>query len=209
MKKGVSEVISVVMIVTISLALISTILLYAYPMIRKNQDRVSLEKVMAFFAPEASGSFIKKLEYISNFGGAEGINLDVDGIWEIRSYKDNSPFNNSISFSFFSRTTNVRSNQLISLTPGETCPPTNGIIGKDSPFVVCVSGSPVFDGFNITYIVFARNLTSDTQVLTTQIYSTQNIVRSNLKKIRVSREGFYTTQEGGKIIQIVKLKIEV
>lgn len=209
--KGVSELISLVLIVTISLALVSTALLYAYPLIRKSQDRGNLEKVMSLFLPQASDSIVKKLEYISNFGGAESISLDVNGIWELRSYSDNSPYNNSISFSFFSRVTNVNSNTLISLSPGDSCPPQRGIIGVHSPFVVCTSGSPIFDGFNITYVVFARNLTDGSRIYYVRFITSggENLVRSTLRTIRVSRESIETKEEGGIKVIVVNLKISL
>ncbi|MEM5815226.1 MAG: hypothetical protein QXD89_01920 [Candidatus Aenigmatarchaeota archaeon] len=209
MMKTVSEIISVVLILVLSLGLVSTALMYGYPMIRKTQDRVKLERVLALFVPEAPNSLVKKLEYISNFGGSETISLDVDGIWEVRTYSENSIYANSISFSFFSRATNVRSNQLISLTPGESCPPIAGLVGGNSPFVVCVSGTPLFDGFNITYFIFARNLTSENFVYSVKLVSKSTITRSTLKMIRIARESLDTVQEGDKKVIIVTLRVEV
>lgn len=209
--KAVSEIVSTTLIVAISLILVSIALLYIYPMIRKNQDRSTLEKVILLFTPQLPNSIVKKLEYISNFGGAESISLDVNGIWEVRSYLDASPFSNSISFSFFSRVTNVNSNTLISLTPGETCPPQEGLIGSRSPFVVCVAGSPIFDGFNITYYVFARNLTSGERTYYIRFVTPtgEGLIRGNLKRIRIMRESLDSIEEGTKKVIIVNLKVEV
>ncbi|MCX8190865.1 MAG: hypothetical protein N3D78_01595 [Candidatus Aenigmarchaeota archaeon] len=207
--KGVSEVISIALIVIISIGLIATALMYGYPLIQKTQDRAQLEKVASVFSPELTNSLVKKLEYISNFGGSDSINIGVDGVWEVRSYTENSPYNNSISFSFFSKVTNIRSNQYISLTPGEKCPPEVGLAGAKSPFVVCISGSQVADGFNITYTLFARNLDSEHQAFYTRILTSAPIERSTLKNIRISRENVDTYQEGGKRITVITLRIVV
>jgi hypothetical protein len=204
--KAVSEIISVVMIVVISIGLISAAYLYGLPLIQKSQDKSTLERIISFFDYYNPSSLPSKVEFVANTGSTEALTLDAQGIWEVHPYDENSPLNNSIIFSFFSRVTNINTNEPISLTPGATCPPTQGIAGKDSFAVVCISGNPIFDGFNITYFVFFRNLTSSENTYSIQLVSpTGTKIASTGKSIRISRLSIDKTQN----FIATKVKIEL
>jgi len=210
--KVISEVVSVILILIISLGLISTILMYGYPLIMKAQDKIALERVISLFHPDLPGSIVKKMEDISKAGGSVTINLEVDGVWKVISFSENSELNNSLSFTFFSRVTNIKSDQYISLSSGETCPPKQGILGVSSPFVVCIMGSSTHMGFTITYTLFARNLTSENQVYSVRL--TSNLGgrgESTSRTIRVRRvdSEMKIIQEGEKKIIIVPLEISL
>ena len=200
--KAVSEIISVVMIVGISIGLISAAYMYGLPLIQKSQDKSTLERVISFFDYYNPSSLPQKIEFVANTGSTEVLTLDAQGVWEVHPFNENSPLNNSIVFSSFSKVTNINTDQLISLTSGASCPPTGGRIGKDSFSVVCLTGKPVFDGFNITYFVFLRNLTSTSG----ETYSIQLISSTGTgKTIRISRQSIDKTAN----FIATKVKIEI
>lgn len=205
--KAVAEIISVVMIVAISIGLISAAYLYGLPLLQKSQDRSMLERTISFFDYYNHNSLPRKIEFVANTGSTEVLTLDTQGIWEVYPFNDNSPFNNSIVFSFFSRVTNINVSEPISLTSGASCPPTTGAVGKDSFSVVCLKGDSVFNGFNITYFVHFRNLTSPTgEVYSIQLVSPTGIKQTSTgKTIRISRENI----EKNENFIVTKVKIEI
>jgi len=205
--KAISEIISVVMIVVISIGLISAAYMYGLPLIQKSQDKSTLERTISFFDYNNPSSLPKKIEFVANTGSAEVLTLDTQGIWEVHPFNENSPLNNSIIFSFFSKVTNIDTQDPISLTPGSTCSSRSGIVGKDSFSVVCIKGSPVFDGYNITYMIFLRNLTSPSgEIYSIKIVSpTGTIMRSTGKTLRISRESIDKVEN----FIATKIKIEI
>ena len=205
--KAVSEIISVVMIIGISIGLISAAYMYGLPLIQKSQDKSSLERTISFFDYNNPSSLPKKIEFVANTGSTEVLTLDTQGIWEVHPYNENSPLNNSIIFSFFSKVTNIDTQDPISLTPGSTCSSRSGTVGKDSFSVVCIKGNPVFDGYNITYMIFLRNLTSPSgEIYSIEIVSpTGTIMRSTGKTLRISRESIDKVEN----FIATKIKIEI
>jgi len=211
--KAVSEIISVVMIIVISIGLISAAYMYGLPLIQKSQDKSSLERTISFFDYNNPSSLPKKIEFVANTGSTEVLTLDTQGIWEVHPFNENSTLNNSIIFSFFSKVTNINTNQPISLTPGGACPPTAGTIGKDSFSVVCISGNPIYDGFNITYFIFFRDLILPINETNNVTYSIQLISQngesktasSTGKTIRISRQSIDKTAN----FIATKIKIEI
>jgi hypothetical protein len=205
--KAISEVISVVMIVAISIGLISAAYMYGLPLLQKSQDKSMLERIISFFDYYNPSSLPQKIEFVASTGSTEVLTLDAQGIWEVHPFNENSPLNNSIVFSFFSRVTNINTNRPISLTPGGECPPISGTAGKDSFSVVCLAGSPIYDGFNITYYIFLRNLTSSSgEIHSLQLLSpTGATTRSTGKTLRISRQSIDKTEN----FIATKVKIEI
>jgi len=205
--KAISEIVSVVMIVVISIGLISAAYMYGLPLIQKSKDRSTLERIISFFDYNNPSSLPKKIEFVANTGSTEVLKLEADGLWEVHPFNENSPLNNSIIFSFFSKVTNINTQDPISLTPGASCVSRSGIVGKDSFSVVCIKGNPIFDGYNITYMVFLRNLTSPSG----EVYSihlttpTNTVMRSTGKTIRITRQGIDKTSN----FIVTKIKIEI
>jgi len=204
--KAISEIVSVVMIIAISIGLISAAYMYGLPLLQKSQDKSTLERVISFFNYYNPSSLPRKIESVAATGSTEVLTLDAQGVWEIHPFDDPSPLNNSIVFSFFSRVTNINTQQPISLTPGASCPPSGGIAGKDSFSVICLSGTPLYDGFNITYFLFLRNLTSIAgEIYSLQLFSPIGVIRRTGKTIRISR----ISTERMLNSTIIKLKIEI
>jgi len=207
MIKAISEIISVVMIIVISISLISAAYMYGLPLIQKSQDKSTLERIISFFDYSNPSSLPKKIEFVANTGSTEVLKLEADGLWEVHPFNENSPLNNSIIFSFFSKVTNINTPDPISLTPGASCTSRSGIVGMDSFSVVCIKGNPIFDGYNVTYMVFLRNLTSSSgEVYSIQLTTpTNTLMRSTGKTIRITRE---STDKTSNFIA-KKIKIEI
>jgi len=192
--KAISEIISVVMIIGISIGLISAAYMYGLPLLHKSQDKSMLERVISFFDYYNPSSLPKKIEFVAHTGATEVLTLDAQGIWKVYPFNHNSPLNNSIVFSFFSRVTNINARDLISLIPGASCPPSKGLVGKDSFSVVCLAGTPIYDGFNITYVIYLRTLELPINVTHNETYSIQLVtptggeLTSTGKTIRISRQ---------------------
>jgi len=206
--KAISEIISVVMIVVISISLISAAYMYGLPLIQKSRDKSTLERIISFFDYNDPSSLPKKIEFVANTGSTEVLKLEADGLWEVHPFNENSPLNNSIIFSFFSKVTNIDTQDPISLTPGASCTSrSSGIVGKDSFSIVCIKGNPIFDGYNITYMIFLRNLTSPSgEVYSIQLTTpTNTLMRSTGKTIRISRESIDKTSN----FIVTKVKIEI
>ena len=209
--KAVSEIISVVMIIGISIGLISAAYMYGLPLLQKSQDKSMLERIISFFDYYNPSSLPRKIEFVANTGSTEVLTLDAQGIWKVYPYNHNSPLNNSIVFSFFSKVTNINTATPISLISGAACPPSKGIVGKDTFSVVCLTGTPIYDGFNITYVIYIRSLELPINASYNEIYSIQLLtptggeLSSTGKTIRISRQGI----EKSTNFIATKVKIEI
>jgi hypothetical protein len=98
--KAVSEIISVVMIVVISIGLISAAYMYGLPLIQKSQDKSTLERIISFFDYYNPSSLPQKIEFVANTGSTEVLTLDAQGVWEVHPFTDGT-LPNSVVFSFF------------------------------------------------------------------------------------------------------------
>lgn len=206
--KLISETVSVVLILVISLSLVSLVIMYGYPMVIKAQDKGALERIITLFSPEHTNSIVKKMEYVSKFGGSATINLEVRGVWEVIGFNVTSQMNNSLSYTFMSKVTNIISDHYISLSEGESCPPSSGIIGVNSPFVVCFKGEPSSGSFIIKYTVFARNLTSEGQTYVVRLKpKTGTTAQSTSTTIRIERTNLESFYEDGKKVIIATLEV--
>jgi len=154
MSKAQSDIISALIIIIIAIGLVTTAYMWGLPLIQKRQDAAVAERVYNYFYQKNQNddSLSSKIEYVASNGGEDTFSLDINGIWIIK------PDENSVSFTFFSRASNVGSSIWIPLTSGATCPPSSGTIGVDRPSVVCTKADTLFDGYNITYKVWFRQL---------------------------------------------------
>ena len=199
------------MIIAISIGLISAAYMYGLPLLQKSQDRSTLERIVSFFDYYNPSSLPKKIEFVANTGSTEVLTLNAQGIWKVYPYNHNSPLNNSIVFSFFSKVTNINTADPISLIPNTGCPPSKGTVGKDTFPVVCLTGSPVYDGFNITYIIYFRSLEIPIDANHSETYSIQLVTPTGVelsstgKTIRISRQSI----EKSTNFIATKVKIEI
>jgi hypothetical protein len=156
MLKAQADIISAVIIITIAIGLVYTAYSWGLPLIQKKQDAALAERVFNYFNQKNENSLPNKIEYIAKNRGEETFTLDANGIWIINQDED------SISFTFFSRASNIAVGDWISLTTGVKCSstgiePSTGIVG-DKPSVVCARADLLQDGYNITYKVWFRQL---------------------------------------------------
>jgi len=149
MFKAQADILSAVIIVVLALALTSAALLWGFPLIEKRQDTALVARVNNAFNQDLPA----KITHVADVGGSLTFSMDVDGIWSLNET------NNTISFTFFSRATDKGLNQWI----GEGCPfeGQSGTMGISKPYVLCVFVSQIGSGFNITYQLGFRELTSD------------------------------------------------
>ncbi len=151
--KAVNEIIAVLIIVGISLSLFSAVYLWGRPLIEKRQYSSQINQVKSFFDQQSELSLPSKIENVANLGGEETFRLETKGVWRLNETE------NYIEFSFFSKTTPYAPDLgWIALTPGASCPPASGIVGKDRATVVCVQSKNVTDGYEISYRVYLRDL---------------------------------------------------
>lgn len=156
--KGVSEIISAVLVVLIAIALISVAYTWGLPLIQKTRGEAISERVHTYFNPDNAASLQRKMIGAISLGGESVFNLDVDGIWVIVPYDAHNPENNSIQFTFFSKVTKVMYGAGWVPVFGGGCDANAGYLGVDNPYITCARADPIADGYNITYKIQFREL---------------------------------------------------
>jgi len=118
------------------------------PLEQKHQDEANLESVQ-----NTVEGLSEKIIYVANRGGKDSINSSFVATWNVNSLED------SISVIFISKTSKVALDAgWISFTQGATCPPSAGILGIDSPSVICVKAESKNNQIEITYKLWFREL---------------------------------------------------
>lgn len=222
--KAQADVVSAILIVIIALGLAATAYTWGLPLIQKKQDTAVVDRVTSYFDQNNGNSLPSRIEFIANNGGEQVFNLDAEGFWVINpcppsdlSACNPSPAvdvtkeNNSLQFTFFSKISNVATQSgFISLTPGASCPPAEGILGKDKSSVVCAKAEPVHDGFDITYKVWFRELAESAAPRGYKIDLTRHessAYNTTGKAIRILRQANNQVSVGGKTLIIPEIKI--
>jgi hypothetical protein len=203
MLKAQADIISAIIIIIIAIGLVSSAYLWGLPLIQKKQDEALVKRVSNYFDQKNENSLSSKIEFIADNGGEDTFNLDVDGLWVL------DPNENSMSFTFFSRVSDIGSAAWISLT-GIDCPPsTNGIIGTHQPSVICARADILANGYNITYKIWFRQLDESggarsykIKLLNYQNPGSLTAVTSTSKSIRIFRGSINTTTQNLIITEI-------
>lgn len=158
--KSQADIISVLLIVIIAIGLVATAYIWGLPLIQKRQDTAIAERVNSYFDPNNANSLPVKIESVANTGGELTFSLDVKGLWRVFPYTDTYGIeNNSIEFTFFSKVTKVAADKgWVSLSGVAGCPPSTGLLGIDKSYVICAKASAIYNGYNITYKVWFREL---------------------------------------------------
>lgn len=215
-KKAISEIISVVLVVLMGIALVSTAYMWGMPMISKKQDTIEIERLYSYFDRTNSNSLVKKIEFIAKNGGEDTFVSGVDGLWVLHEHDEGGEDANSLEFTTFSKVSNIAISdpdtgiEWVALTPGGSCPPGSGMIGLDPSYVVCAKAEPVSDGFGITYKVLFREVYEATGTKSYKI----NLVKhqsgqtsSSSESIKISRGSVTSQVQGGKTLIITEIKI--
>jgi hypothetical protein len=205
--KAQTEIISVILIITLVIALTGTILTWALPLIQKRQDAAVAERVAGYFNQDNSNSLPSEIEFIANTGGEKTFSFDVNGLLFLNET------GNWLSFTFFSKVRDVcltgepgcPSSGWVSKTVGATCPPSTGLIGKDKASVVCERADAIADGFNITHRIYFRRLYDATGTKGIEIDLVKHEASPPTSTGKMLRM-FYSTREG-EPISATKVKI--
>lgn len=183
------DILTSIIVVIMSIALVSTAYLWGLPLIQKRQGKTVIERVYEQFNQENVNSLSSKIEYIANMGGEESFTVGADGLWVLSNSDD------WIQFTFSSKMSNIgydMEDGWISLTSEAFCPPTVGKVGTDRSSVVCAKADTYGDTFNITYRVWFREVWDDIDN-PTKGYKINLIPKENdkstWKTIRISRDG--------------------
>jgi hypothetical protein len=211
MKKGQVDVISVMLILLLAIGLVSVAYTWGLPLIQKRQDNILIERVKTSFDQNNLNSLPSLIERSANSASEEIFNFPVDGLIILYPYDYNGPENNSISFTFFSRVTDIAPNTgWQSLTPNAQCPPSQGTLSVDKVSVVCRRADSFGNGYNITYQVWFRPLTD---VQNTQIFKI-NLLKhesgptsSTIKTIRIFGSSPVRSQQDTQTLITTDVKI--
>lgn len=222
--KAQSDVVTAILIVVVALGLVGTAFTWGLPLIQKRQDTGVVERISSFFDQKNANSLPSRIEFVANNGGEQTFSLDADGGWILHACPSNeipscnpSPDDiaknefNSIEFKFFSRVTNIASGAgFVSLTPGASCPPSEGILGQDKSSVVCAKAEATGDGYTITYKTYFRELAEAGSARGFKIDLTKHessLYSSNGKSLKISRQGIEQVSSNGKTLIIPEIKI--
>jgi len=149
--KAQTQVVSIIIIVAIALGALSLVLPWTYGMIQKKKDMKSLDDVYYFFQ-----DLDENIRDVANNGGEKTLTLEVPGIFAVYPESSNSPFNNSISFDFTSKVSNIAIGDWIPLnTPNMN---TTATLGVDTSSVIFGRANRTGDQILIQYRVWFREL---------------------------------------------------
>jgi hypothetical protein len=203
--KAQANIVAAVIIIVLAIALVSAAYTWGVPLIMKRQDWALVDRVRNSFDQNNINSLPSKIEYIATNRGEDTFISETNGIFELNETE------NSITFSFFSRVSDIAINSgWISLTYGSSCPPSDGYVGIDKASVVCARADTHQNGYNITYRIYFRKLFEPAG---TKGYKIQ-LVKHEASQLKVSGRnvkiiysGTEETLEGGKTIIVTKIKI--
>lgn len=218
-KKAVSTIVAAVMIVTISLGLAGTAIIWGGPLIKKRQEASITERIYNQFLQSNQNSLPKIIEDVANNRGTMSFIVGADGAWIL------DPAEDSLEFTFVSKTSNVATNTPtpISITPGAQCTgttpsplnspvPATGLLGQDSSSVVCISAASDAEFFTIKYKIWFRELndnpTSPMQGFRIDLeQDPAGVARSTGKTVKITFEDSTDQDVGLKNLITKKIKI--
>jgi hypothetical protein len=149
--KGQSQVVSVVIIVLLVSASVATILPWGTKVIQKKKDVKSLDDSYNFFI-----SLDKAVRDVAKNGGEQTLDLDVPGVIEVYPNSSSDQFNNSITFYFRSKASNIAPGGWIPLNT----PNTNetAVLSIDYPSVIFGKSEMGEDQITVRYRLWYREL---------------------------------------------------
>jgi hypothetical protein len=210
MLKGQTDILSAIIIIIIAIGLVGTAYTWGIPLIQKQQDTSLVERVEGYFRWDNENSIEKKIVSVATNGGEASFSEDVSGLWELVPNSSISVDNNSLSFNFFARVSNIAplpKDQWVSLN-GVPCPAVSGFIGDDA-YALCARADSVPNGFNIMYKVQFRPLQSSSQWYEIVLLQhPSGLLNSTSKMLRIQRgDSYTTTAPTGQNLIITEVKI--
>ena len=208
MKKSQVDIISAIIIVIIALTLFSTAYFWGMPLIQKRQDTALVERAFKYFDPNNPNSLGNRIEYVANFGGEQSFSIDLNGIWILHPCDENSVENNSISFTFSAKVSNVAPN--LGWIPFSSNIQEIGKLGLDKPSVIFERADSAGDRYNITLKAWFReleNVDGSKAYKICLVKDPSGKSTSTSKTIKISRGEIKTVQKDGKSLTITEIKI--
>ena len=202
--KAQTQVVSIIIIVAIALGALSLVLPWTYGMIQKKKDMKSLDDVYYFFQ-----DLDENIRDVAKNGGEKTLTLDVPGIFAVYPESSNSAFNNSISFNFTSKVSNIAVGDWIPLnTPNMNVTAT---LGVDTSSVIFGRANRIGDQILIQYRVWFRELDDQSGKAYKIFLNTtdNNPKTSTTGYIRIQRIGSKEIPITGKTLTITEINIIV
>jgi hypothetical protein len=203
--KAQASIVAAVIIIVLAIALVSAAYTWGVPLIMKRQDWALVDRVRSSFDQNNINSLPSKIEYVATNRGEDTFLSETNGIFEL------NPDEDSITFSFFSRVSDIAVNSgWVALTHGSSCPPSDGYVGTDKASVVCAKSDTHQNGYNITYKIFFRKLLEPAG---TKGYKIQlerheaSQLKVSGRNVRIIYSGATESLEDGKTIIVTKIKI--
>ncbi len=211
--KAQAEIISAILIFTISFSLASAAYLWGVPLINKKQDTAVVERVLGYFDQSNANSLPNLIEDVANRGKDKSFTIETKGGWVLDEAGD------SLQFTFTSKVSNIALDTAnpISLTKSVSCTPSpspsTGLLA-DSTSVVCVKAKTIAANIiEITYKIYFRELLDDPFVPNPKgrkidlIKDPDGTTSSNEETIKISFGSSDEVTVGGKTLITKKVKI--
>ena len=186
--KAQTQIISAILVFLVALAAIALVLPWALTMIQKKKDMKNVDDVYNFFL-----KLDEVIRDVAKNGGEESLTLKVPGELTVYPDSSNHPYNNSITFSFLSKVSNiaVKVGEIPLNTPNQNSTAT---LGVDTPSVIFGKANLTDDSILIQYRLWYRTLVDvDGNKFKIVLNTSENsILNSTLGFIRVQRLGTRT-----------------
>ena len=189
--KAQTQIVSMILIFLIALAAIALVLPWALTMIQKKKDTKNVDDVYNFFL-----KLDEVIRDVAKNGGEESLTLKVPGILTVYPDPSNHPYNNSITFSFLSKVSNIAVNvgEIPLNTPNQNSTAT---LGVDTPSVIFGKANLTDDSILVQYRLWYRTLVDvDGNKFKIVLNTSENsILNSTLGFVRVQRLGTRTVDD--------------
>jgi len=225
--KGQVDIISSVLIMIISLSLIASAYAWGMYLIEKRKGTTIVERVAKYFERSNANSIASRIEDVAVSGAEITFTLDVDGIWTLNPCADsaissgcigNNAENNTITFSLSAKASDVKEGS--GWVPS-TCGSGVGLLGKDTPSVVCKRADSSSGYYNITYKLWLRELDDSLSNPTTGIKyllvpaqkerckpaANPTYCSSTGRSVKLSKGAMTQTSVGGKNLITTEIKV--
>jgi len=186
--KAQTQIISAILVFLIALAAVALVLPWALTMVQKKKDMKNVDDVYNFFL-----KLDEVIRDVAKNGGEESLTLKVPGELTVYPDSSNHPYNNSITFSFLSKVSNIAVNvgEIPLNTPNQNSTAT---LGVDTPSVIFGKANLTDDSILVQYRLWYRTLVDvDGKKFKIVLNTSENsILNSTLGFVRVQRLGTRT-----------------
>lgn len=197
------EIFSYLLIFLIASGLTASALLWGFPLIQKKQDAKNLDDMYNFFT-----TLDRKIRTVARTGSEESLTLKIEGLITVYPcftsdvYSDYlcdypDPMNNSITFTFLNRVSNIALDKWVPLTSGTLSESPAAILGEDPPSVLFEKAIEKPEGrYEVTYRLWYRGLLDVNTDKTHKI-----ILKTENNEKKTSTIGFIRLKRGNVITE--------